>query len=386
MAYKIIGTVLIFLIATPLYGQAEKGLEPIGVELLSHEPTTVITAEPFTVVYRVKYLDLSERGREIVFFSDEITTDYMQGQVGPEFKVIEVKLADRVDRGGEYWQDISVTLKIISEEKLSKKIPKTQFHWAENNIGQGPEELQGLLVEASEEAYLNYVTTTTDNPYLDIIEGLKLGDFSSQILFYRFYVPIGLFLFVPFWLLLMIRWLKSSKIVASLNDSDSDDVPVEDLRQYLAESEALTFGQARKALSRILKMILISSTTTGMAELNRDICKNLRAILMAAIPELDSGDTPQYILERIDGKDDWPMKKIYMDLAGNLIFLKDNICQDTISPNLAISKTKTEALILLVKKLKWHNRVLVAIFWNVKRLAYMLADPRRMIKMAKEFF
>jgi len=228
--------------------------------------------------------------------------------------------------------------------------------------------------------YINYVTTATDNPHPDIIEGLRLGDFSSQILFYRFYAPIGLFLFVPFWLLLMIRWLKSSKTVISLNDSDTDDMPAEDLRQYLAEDEALTFGQARRALSRILKTILTSPTTTDAAELNKNICKNLRAILMAAIPELDPGDTPQYILERIDGKDDWPMKKIYMDLAGHLIFFRDNI------HNPSFLKTRVEKLVLPAEKLKWYNRILVAIFWNVRRLVYILADPRRMIKTVKEFF
>src|SRR3989338_3559045 len=139
MRYKLVGLVLVLLLATPVYSQEE--LPPIGIDLLLPVPTVVKTAEPFTVSYRVRYLDLTAWKKEIILFTEKLTVEELQGWASP-FKVLAVELKELVYRDGEYWQDIKITLMIVDKERGAKKVPKFILGWAKKEAGKEEGELK----------------------------------------------------------------------------------------------------------------------------------------------------------------------------------------------------------------------------------------------------
>jgi len=358
------GTAILLLLATPLYAQ------PIAVDTFPPTPTVVKTGEVFTVNYRIRYLDLTRWKEEIVIFTDQIDVNNFQSKVGEPFEVMNVKLNDLVPKNGEYWQDVLVSFRIIGKEKGLKKIPKIKFDWAKKMAGDEASELKTEEPVESLEVHINYVTTTIPtDPYLDIRDGLKLGNVSERAWLYRFVIPSTAVLFLGLWVFLMVSWLRSSQ--RSRAGMLTDPVaPDGELSQYVVASEALTFGQARKRLASTLNRIIgeleSSRSSDKLNDFRRDICIGINALLLSAVTDLNPGDTPGQIEEKVkNSKAIGSPKNTYLSLAYHLrrqaIYLEGGLA----SPDNDTARLRLGNNVLSIKhdinSLRWHKMFLTGL-------------------------
>ena len=349
MRYKLTGLILILLIATPLYAQSV----PITVDTFPPMPTLVKTGELFTVSYRVRYLDLTRWNKEIVLFSEEIDVQRLQGQVD-SFKVMSVDRREPIYKNGEYWQDFLVVFRIIDKEKGPKKLPKIQFNWAIKEAGKSGD-LQTEKPVESREVYVNYFSTIAPDPYLDIRDGLKLGDYSGQAWLFRFVVP-GIFLTFSFvWLFLLVRMLRKSsqaKTIARPLDLSSEN---EDFGPYLIDRETLSLRQARKNLVKTIRKAkdgLSGFEPQELLAIEGEIYNSILNLLMAAVPELNPGDTPKEIKACLSN-----VKKInpvYIDLTDRMIQLRLDL---EMKKNPSLNSQLVSNLDKLANRLNWRNRL-----------------------------
>ena len=94
MRFKFIGVALILLIGTPAFS------EPITVDTFPPDPSAVWSGDIFTVRYRIRYLDLADINKELVFYSGEVLLENMQGVAHP-FRVIDIDEHDLIFEDGE---------------------------------------------------------------------------------------------------------------------------------------------------------------------------------------------------------------------------------------------------------------------------------------------
>jgi len=367
MRYKLAVIVLTLLSATPLYGQGQ----PITVDTFPATPTVVKTGEIFKVNYRVRYLDLAKWKEEIVLFNEDITVEGLQGKIGAPFEVMSVEIKELNPKDGEYWQDFIISFRIIDKEKGAKKIPKIGFRWTKKEAGDEKNNLETrkeVQQVESLEVHVNYVTSVPEDPYLDIRDGLKLGDFSRQAILFQYTVPGISMLFIVLWAVLLVRFIKAPK-QARVVSIDATTLPVEEIEEYFVPSEAVSFKHAKKNLAQTIERIKdeISDTSKEyrgeiFLNISQDIYKDLHALLIAAVPGLNPGDTPSQIREYIKSKTQgsFLLDSTYAEMSENLVNAWNDLERHSfegMDPKHALARISDnlEDLEHLLSNLKWHK-------------------------------
>jgi hypothetical protein len=325
MKYKLAGVVMILLIATPIYGQ------PITVDTFPPVPSVVRTGDTFTVLYRVRYLDLTQWNEELIFFDNEIILENMQGLARP-FEVVDIKRRELIYQDGEYRQDFVFTFSIIDREKGVKELPELQFRWAIKKPGQAEEDLQPSVAE-SVRVLINYLPTVPPDSHLDIRDGLKLGNASSMAWFYKLVVPVASFSFLGLWAFMFVRYIRTPRQLEAIS-FEINDSEINDLTQYLVPHSFMTVKQAKRSLIKSLKhsrnILSCSSAKWVDRQLlltaERNVCLSTLNLLRAVFPKLNFGDTPREIEAFVKREvKDSSSKRIYLKLATNLVYYKDDL-------------------------------------------------------------
>lgn len=292
MKYKFLVLLFVLLIATPTYGQ-EPSL--VVVETLEPTPTTIKTGELFVQLYRIRYLDLSEEGIDVTINEENLNLRTLG-----EFEV----LSFCIDKGqlsgpcaglggGSIKKDflertwyLKYTLRIISPKKGTYKIPPMTVFWTEKNIGQAASEAEPKSMQVEKEVFVNYVTTVTENPQLDIRDNFDFGAFSTKSFVYKLAFWFCIAGIPTLWLLLLVVYLRSpaSEPKISLTERVADGNLSEGFTPYQPLSKRESF----KALRKVIKKF---SVLTGDAK-NFDGSK-IRAELVGAIMDFLKTRTPK---------------------------------------------------------------------------------------------
>ena len=213
MRYKLIGLAVVLLLASPASAQK---VSPVIVETpRTTIPTVVKTGESFKQVYVVKFFDSSGDFEEIKIQEDQLSSTMLGS-----FEVLNlsiVKEAKRADYLENVWY-LEYTLRIINEKKSNDlagekkepyKIPRITIPWTGKKIGERDSNLVANTDIKTQEVYINYVSTITEDPYLFIRDDVDFGSFSRKAFWFGasswvlWIVPPGL------WLLMLVRRLRS---------------------------------------------------------------------------------------------------------------------------------------------------------------------------------
>lgn len=295
MLYKILFCVAVLLIGTPFGVQAQE-VSPLVVETLikSTTPTTVRTGESFTQVYKISYIYSERWGKEVLILEDEMKPKAYPASLG-DFDIIGWSLGEPMVAKGEetdeYTRHLYVTLRIISPKKDAYVIPKFEVLWA-LRVG---EKIETQEPRETEEVYINYVTTVTKNPYLDIRDGTDFGDYSGQANLFWYVSRIGapsVALISIFLLISSLRAVKRRRI-----EQSTEKLVDESQQEYVVESAAPSFNKAYGNFFREIDSIANELYALNAGEdvkaylaVQKRLFVILRDVLVSSLENINPGD------------------------------------------------------------------------------------------------
>jgi hypothetical protein len=303
--YKPIGLFLIILIATPVFGQ---DVSPLIVETLKPTPTSVKTGETFVQLYRIRFIDRSNEGIEIT-----INEQNLNSKVLGDFEVLNFcidKGEDNNDCAGlgggtiqrnflEHIWYLKYTLRIVNHKKGPNKIPPLTINWTEKFIGRNDDQAEVKSFDTQEEVYVNYVTTLTEDPRLDIRDGFDFGSFSGQAFRYEVAYRVLIIGMPILWLLWLVLYLRSP--APEVKSSPAMSLATNQLIAGSACYETVSKKQALRALKRNIKQL------SAMADEDKFdgsviwpvLTDSLMDFLRVSVPGSTVGMTPSDILSHI---------------------------------------------------------------------------------------
>ncbi|OGN05201.1 MAG: hypothetical protein A3B99_02145 [Candidatus Yanofskybacteria bacterium RIFCSPHIGHO2_02_FULL_44_12b] len=270
-------------------------------------PTTFITGQHFVQIVRLRFIDLSHKGEEILIREDDLSNLKFWG----DFEVIDVLIDKRIvqkDFVEHVWY-VKFILRIVKEKKGGYKLPPITVSWARKKIGQSIDDPSVVWRNdiKTAEVPVNYVTTTPDDPYLDIRDQNDLGDPSRSALIWRI---VGWFLAIfplVVWVAMLVRYLRAPAVLAprggSGGQADADVIPIDP--EYLQEiSERKAFRNLRRSVAKL--RALSNSKDIDAGKLMSKIQVDIMAFLRTQVQESTAGTTPvemkQLILSSIEDK------------------------------------------------------------------------------------
>lgn len=150
-------------------------VSPLVVETEKPSLTVVKSGEPFRQTYRVKFLDLKERGKEIIVLTDKMQPGNV---VFSPFEALGLEVRKSAVGKENIW-DFTYTLRIIGPEKKEYSIPQIKFYWVLKDIGAKLEEVKAQESE-TEEVKIKYVSAITREKNLGIRDKINLGNFKIR--------------------------------------------------------------------------------------------------------------------------------------------------------------------------------------------------------------
>lgn len=300
MRYKaLLLAVFVLLIATPVYAQTAS---PVTVETLDTTPTLVRTGQLFVQGYRIRYLDLSRYGEKVIIYDDKIQTGFLS--LPAEIGVVAFDDGKENERkkGNETTRDIFFTLRVIGAEKGSKKLLKSKLEWAIQRAGQTEENAENQeSIETEKEVYINYVTTVTKDPFLDIKDKADFGDRKSLAwtlwLMSRVMSPIAVLLPLVWAVLYLRRRKPVSEKEADSVRTESEDREEPELEVSFAEAYRQFFRGLGKIEKDYSPFNDVKTNKDKMLELERKLFSLVRNLVAAKMGNLNPGDTPNRIHE-----------------------------------------------------------------------------------------
>ena len=300
MRYKALLAVAILLIGVSLYSQT---VSPVTIETLDTTPTVVRTGQVFVQGYRIRYLDLSKYGEKVIIYEDKIKTGFLT--LPDEIEIVEFNDGKNSEEkvGNETSKDISFVLKIIGPEKGSYKIPKGKLEWSIQRAGQTEENAENQKpIETEKEVYINYTTTITSDPYLDIRDKVYLA--IHQYLTWTFWLisralsPLAVLLLLVIFSVYMLRGKSAA-------EKEPDTAKPEEFDEPEASELPISFTGAYrlffKELNRLEKNFLFSragmdkNKTLGF---KRELSVLVRNLIGASLGDLNPGDSAWIILNQ----------------------------------------------------------------------------------------
>lgn len=320
MRYKLSGCLLILLIATPVcvYGQ-EPSL--VVVEALQPTPTTVKTGEVFVQLYRLRYLDLASEGLELTIDEDNLNLKMLGDFEVVSFCIDKGELNGPCAGfgGGSVQKDfleriwyLKYRLRIISPEKGTKKIPPLTIFWKEKGVGQTESEAKPKSIQTEKEIFVNYLTTATEDPHIDVRDSSDFGSFSQTAFIYKMLFWFCIAVVPVLWFVLLVIYLRSP--VLESKASPAGLLATEDISNEIGSYKAISKRQAFLVLK--LKIKKLSDLATGDvknfdgSKIRPELTEALMDFLRAWLPQLTIGVTPaetdDFVKENISGTSNGP--------------------------------------------------------------------------------
>ncbi|MEK9180452.1 MAG: hypothetical protein AAB897_03510 [Patescibacteria group bacterium] len=256
---------------------SETRTSPLIVETQKPSTTVVKTGDQFQQTYRVRFLDLSHRGKEIEILADEMQPDKLN--FAP-FEATRLEITKNKN-GKEYDWDFTYTLRVINKEKGEYAIPKIKFLWVVKTLGGNEKETKVREFE-TEGVRIKYVSTITKEPHLDIRDETDLGTFWPYA--------------YAFWALsVLVALLFLGYLWRELRKSSAEKTPAE---------QAQTRRQAYRKIERLIAEIETlgknEPTEDSMALCVLKFMELERKLLMLELPEECNAWTAQEILGHVD--------------------------------------------------------------------------------------
>ncbi len=299
MKYKAISSAIaILLIATPIFAQQKSY---IVVETpRTAEPTTVITGQPFTQTYVVRFIDLTDSGEEIIVQEKLLNNLKTLG----DFEVLGFYI-DKQTKQGEFLEHIwylHYTLNIVNPEKKAYVIPPIGVQWKHKKAGQ-EESDPTILVNSdfkTEEVHINYVMTIPEgDSYLEIRDEIDFGNFEKQAWAWR---AVSWFLRVAplvFFLVALAVLRRSSHKESKTKDEDTaDDIQVSE--NVKSPSRLRVWFNLRMSIRHLENCRTNSSgQVSDYLKAEMEVVTAIKDFLRIKIPQLSVGCTPLNMVEYI---------------------------------------------------------------------------------------
>ena len=320
-----IGAAILLLLARIGVGQEPP---PLTVETLKPVPTVVKSGEPFLQVYRVRFPDLIGEGRELIVLEDRMAPENVT--VNP-FEAISVDVVKR-RVGDEHIWDFAYTLRLLSPTKGTHLVPSISFFWLLRDLGATIEESEVRLIN-TDEVYVSYVTTVTDDLVIDIRDAVELGSFTTRATVMKAIAWTVAPLPLVVWLVMLVRLMRRPKLAGPGLVKKEDD-----LEGLQPASVQLSAGQARRQLRRHLKVLGAFNhqhAQDGQAWLamERNLVIAFKDFLWAELPELNPGDTPRDIKGYIERRvEEGSRKDALMTLASRMVVYQSGLEKGIPSP------------------------------------------------------
>ena len=320
-----IGAAVLLLLARSGVGQEPP---PLTVETLKPVPTVVKSGEPFLQVYRVRFPDLIGEGRELIVLEDRMAPGNVT--VNP-FEAISVDVAKR-RVGDEHIWDFAYTLRLVDPAKGTYLVPSISFFWLLRDLGATIEDSEVRLVN-TDEMFVSYVTTVTEDLVIDIRDAVELGSFTTRATVMKAIAWTVAPLPLVVWLFMLVRLMRRPKLAGPGLVKQEDD-----LEALQAASGQLSAGQARRQLRRHLKVLGAfnhqhAPDGQALLAMERNLVISFKDLLWAELPELNPGDTPRDIKGYIERRvEEGSRKDALMTLASRMVVYQSGLEKGIPSP------------------------------------------------------
>lgn len=271
--------------------------------------------EPVRLTYCLKYLARAKDGREVKIVTDFAKVSFGKFEVDPDPQIRREKNGEEVNL------HITYILRRLDHNKGQDTIPPLIVQYAVQKPGEGSAD---QYTAKSDPVFVEYVTTVTEkNP--DIRSAVDFGNFKNRSRFF-FGSAILIFLLASAALFREFFFRRAPKTAPLENEEET------------IESEV----DSRKRLSpHFARQVLLGSTATWFYKINAsgqslnfeesmklesDLHAVIRDVILAEIPRLGWGKTPEYIRKFIlDKMKDGRRRQILLGFAYMLLVFQDDI-------------------------------------------------------------
>ncbi len=297
--YRVPVFILMLLLAGLSLTVRAQQISPLVVETIreSTEPTTVRTGEPFTQVYKIKWIRSASWGKEVLLLEDQIKPKGFPAPLG-DLEIIGWLLDDPIVTGNgeteEYSRRLQVAFRLIYPKKGEFIIPSMEIYWAIKS---------GDTVESQEpmktdEILVNYVSTVTDDPYLDVREDINFGSYSRRADLFWWLSRAVFPLLALTALAAALQFMRSAK---RRKTEKREDVPDKGEEIPMAAVYVpVSFSKAYKNFFRTLTRVSDNQPADRLI-VKRELAGCLLAVLKSGL-NLRPGDTAGEIKKRVEEK------------------------------------------------------------------------------------
>lgn len=351
MRYKTTSlAIAILLISTPVFSQ-EKSY--IVVETpRTIKPTVVLTGQPFTQTYVVRFIDLTDEGEELIIQEDALNP----GMLG-NFEVMNLYINKTTIKKEflEHRWYLTYTLRIINPEKGPYVIPPLTIPWVLKDIGQDLSDptLKVNTDFKTDQINLNYVSTIpTEETNLDIRDEINFGSYGTKLSIFRAGSWILALVpgFVIGYLLIRSRRAGSNVSFSNLVDTPEDDMVNVSILRPVSKRKAL--ADLKYSIAGFLKL---GSDAEKSVELKSRISESLNEFLRVSL-SLNVGSTPSDMLIHAEKKlKEGFYKQSMLKLVGLANFYYQSLQKNGDSSEFAQQVVHLDSII---HEMNWYSRLL----------------------------
>jgi hypothetical protein len=341
----------VLLLATPLWAEE---VSPLIVETpRTTTPTVVKTGEPFEQIYKIRFLDLIELGEEVV-----IREDSLKSAMLGDFEVLRFDSSDRriEERSGakEHIWFLKYTLRIVNPEKKGYTIPSITIPWILKKIGQQDGDPSIVLNTniKTDEVHVNYVTTMTKDPLLNIRDQIDFGDYDlvTKILRWTSRSVMAA--------VLLLAWVLGASLSkrpqggGEKNDLAEDKVSIPYVVSPINTSK-MAWRNLRQILGR-MKTMDSSSPVEQCAEMEKVALRALKDFLRAGLSRDKIGYTPLDLLKYWENEAGLGHKRVaYLALAQTAAIYQSDVDRKLLLA-MFIPVLEAKKIEVILRNFRWY--------------------------------
>lgn len=271
--------------------------------------------EPVRLTYCLKYLTRSKDGRELKIITelDKVTFGRYEVRPAPEIR--------RYEDGEEVHLQITYILKRADHNKGQDTIPPLVVQYVVERPGKGSTD---TYTAKSDPVIVRYVSTVTD-PNPDIRDGVDFGNFKAESYIFRG----GAVLLI---LLTSILLLNEFFFGHVLKAAPGDEKKEETLKIQPEARQRLRPKVARRVILGSLSFWIQKTKSLQRPfnfeealKIEASLHEQIRDLILAEVPALSWGKTPDYIGRFIAKTKDGRRREVLVSLASILRVLQDDL-------------------------------------------------------------
>lgn len=320
--YRLPVLLTLWLAGMSLNVQAQQ-VSPLVVETIrkSAEPTTVRTGEPFTLVYKIRWISSASWGKEVLLLEDQTKPKKFPAPLG-DFEIVgwvmEEPVVTKNGESDEHSRRLSVAFRLVNPQKGPYRIPSIEIYWA---IKSG-EMIENQEPMETDEVPINYASVITDDPYLDVREGVNFGSYSRRAVLFWWLSRAVFPLLASLALIAMLQSLRSAKRRKAIVRKEMADRKEETLSGTAAVYAPVSFNKSyRKFLRTLSEYPRSEFISPAKKQLVADLYRVLKSHL-----NLKPGDTFRDIRAAIAASKKGDLhKRAMLDLSEHLASLEADV-------------------------------------------------------------